>query len=231
MLETGHLDQSDLFSTEKALSPWELYIRGWQYYAVLMRGISQMGLHLLGNHTLPESYQSATIRGDQFQKPPSIHENVQDNPPIQNKTSLNRTEEIFSSLKKLSGSYISTNAPNVLQTLLEFVCLAYTSGSELRKHIKNIHAKYRFGFGNDDRQISLEIKNSGMRVFPGNVLLPDISIQFRDGEVMKRVFMAGKADILDAILKQDVVVDGNLTYLFKFIYLLNHLQNRLLGPT
>ena len=122
------------------------------------------------------------------------------------------------------------NAPMVLQSFLEVLSIAYSSNYDLRRHIKGITARYLFLFGDNERKISLEIKNSGMRVFQGNTEMPDISIKFRDSESLRNLIFTDKTDILKVILRQDILAEGNLNYLFKFVYLINHLQLKLMGP-
>ena len=126
--------------------------------------------------------------------------------------------------------YLSRNAHSVIRNLLEIMCLAYSSGSELRKHIKNIRARYLFSFGDSNTFISLEIRNGGMRIRPGITELPDASIKFSDSGSVLNLLFSDKPDILGMILNQEVVTEGNLSYIYKLMYLVNHLQIKLLGP-
>jgi hypothetical protein len=223
-------EQPGLLYGDRASSPLELYTRGLSYFSVFLSGLSQMGLYLLGNYAQPGSLMSPENNYNGYIRSPATPLKSIKGTLLNEKTPYRQNGEVLSSLKQISDNYLSNNAPSVLQSIFEFVCLAYSSNFELRRHIRNINARYRFGFGDDDRQISLEIKNSGMRVFPGSIDLPDVSLKFRDSQALRKLLLSAKPDILDVILKQDVVADGNLIYLLKLLYLLNHLQFKLLGP-
>jgi hypothetical protein len=223
-------EQHGLNNGYRATSPMEMYSRGLAYFSVFMSGLGQMGLYLLGNYAQPGSLMSQNTKYNGYLRSSvTTGELIKEN-LLNEKTTSRQQEELLSSLKRISENYLSKNAPLVLQSILEFVCLAYSSNCELRKHIRNINARYSFRFGNDDRQISLEIKKSGMRVIPGSIDLPDVSLKFRDSQALRKLILSAKPDILEVILKQEVVAEGNLIYLLKLIYLLNHLQFKLLGP-
>ena len=222
-------EQPNLNYGERINSLLELYFKGLIYFAVLMRGLSQMSIFLLGNYAQPGSFASSHNQHNGFLKLPTSPVEPSEGRPIDGKASLNSQEGVLSSVRQLMEDYFSKNAPSVLQTLMEFMCLAYSSNSELRKHIKNIHAGYHFSFRDHDTQISLQIKNGGMRVFRGNIDLPNVSLEFRDSNALRKLLFSAKPDLLEMILMQDIVTDGNLVYMFKFAYLVRHLQMKLMG--
>jgi hypothetical protein len=53
---------------------------------------------------------------------------------------------------------------------------------------------------------------------------PDITIIFKNPAALRNFIFSPKPDILNAILRQEVSVDGNLNYLYKFAYMANHLK-------
>ncbi len=223
-------DQPRIKGAEQYYSPVDYYSRGLTYFTALLAGVSQAGIYLLGNYSQPGSFRTT---GKQYARD-LISTRTNDRHPYttlpESQNSLLSPDEMISSVRKISVNWVTKNAPLVLQSFLEVLSLAYSSNYDLRRHIKGITAGYLFLFGDSERKISLEIKNSGMRVFQGNTEMPDISIKFRDSESLRNLIFTGKPDILKVILRQDVVAEGNLNYLFKFVYLINHLQLKLTGP-
>ncbi len=142
--------------------------------------------------------------------------------------------ELFRSPGKLGlqlmDHYLETNAPELLKSLLEVVCLAYSSNVELRQHIRNISAKYQFEFGGNNTTVSVEIRNNYMRTYKGKPESPDVCLKFREPDSLRKLLFTAQPDILRMILDQEVRIDGNLNYLLKFIYLIRHLQLKLTGP-
>jgi hypothetical protein len=216
---------SDLLRS--GLSPSDLYSAGVVYYSELFRSLGQIGLYML------DTYARQGVNGKPYSGGyPSFPLISDDNKGVGKVTgshSLTGREDVFSSFKNLTESYLETNAPSVLKALLEVICLAYSSNFNLRTHIRNISAKYQFTFNDQDVPISLEIKNGGMRTFRGNCEIPDVRLKFKDPGSFRKLLFTAKPDILEMILKQEVAIDGNLNYLLKFIYLLRHLQLKLTG--
>jgi hypothetical protein len=67
-----------------------------------------------------------------------------------------------------------------------------------------------------------------MRVREGDIDNPHMVVNFKNSHALMNFIFSPKPDVLGAMLNQDVVLDGNLNYLYKFAYLANHL--RLKGP-
>lgn len=214
-------EQQNMILIQRGISPLEIYSNGFLYFTVMMRGISQAGLLMFANYLQPDL---------QIKLPAPTGESAVIK-PIPGETGKNKPEDALSFAKQIMESYFLKNAPSVFYALLEFISLAYSSNYELRKHIKNINAKYKFSFEDNKKQISLEIKDGRMHVFEGSIDLPDISVKFRDSDSLRKLLFTAKPDILEAILKQNVMTDGNLIYLFKLLYLIRHLQVKLTGNT
>jgi len=70
-----------------------------------------------------------------------------------------------------------------------------------------------------------------MIVSEGVIRNPDVTINFKDSKALRNYILSPKPDILGSLLRQDVVPDGNLNYLYKFAYMAKSLQLMLLGRT
>jgi hypothetical protein len=53
---------------------------------------------------------------------------------------------------------------------------------------------------------------------------PHVTINFRNPKALREYILSSKPDILGALLRQDVVPDGNLNYLYKFAFMAKRLQ-------
>ena len=57
----------------------------------------------------------------------------------------------------------------------------------------------------------------------------DITVSFRSAKALREFIFSPKPDILGSILRQDVVVDGNFNYMYKFAFMAKRLQLMVTG--
>jgi hypothetical protein len=55
----------------------------------------------------------------------------------------------------------------------------------------------------------------------------DVKVTFKDAAALRAYLFSRNQDILDSILKNDVEVDGNLNYIYRFGFLARDLIHRL----
>jgi hypothetical protein len=62
---------------------------------------------------------------------------------------------------------------------------------------------------------------------------PDVSVIFKDGKSLMnylRSYLLGRGgDVLKLVLNNELVLKGNVNYVYKFFYIANHLQLALTG--
>ena len=68
------------------------------------------------------------------------------------------------------------------------------------------------------------IKNKKMKVLEKIIDNTNVTVTFKDARALMNYILAPKPDILGAILRQEVVFEGNLNYLYKFAYMSRRLQ-------
>lgn len=128
----------------------------------------------------------------------------------------------------LSRTYRSHLREEAADSLLEYALRALTviieKNPRLRANATDIDAVYHFSIERARRDISLHLDRRGARVRRGAPENPDVSIGFRDTASVVSFLLAPKPDILRSLLNQDIAVDGNVNYLFKFAYLANKLK-------
>lgn len=111
-----------------------------------------------------------------------------------------------------------------LELLLRTMGLCLACNPEYRKNIHHFTGRYQFESDDLTLQVSAVFQHNTMTLTDGAIDTPDIVIKFKDPAVLRNFLLAPKQDILDAILKQSIRLDGNLNYLFKFAYMAKRLQ-------
>lgn len=111
-----------------------------------------------------------------------------------------------------------------LEVLLKLMGLMFCIDKNFRRNIENFDAKYIFKDKNNEIVVSAVFKNSKLKVFDNVIDNPNITIIFKNQKALMNFLLSQKPDILSAILNQDVTFEGNLNYLSKFAYMVNHLR-------
>ena len=117
----------------------------------------------------------------------------------------------------------------LLTGLLKLMNLAFSMDTSLRKNLENFDGHYLFRIEEEDYAVAARFNENGITVKQGEPEQTDICIRFRNARVLSDFLLSSDPDILDAVLKQDVAIDGNLNYLFKFAYMAKQLQQTLMG--
>lgn len=131
-------------------------------------------------------------------------------------------------IEKLTEVLGSEFTEEMLELLLTGMGLVFRLSHQFRRNIRDFTGRYVFRSMDGSFKVSAEFKNEKMKVRRGEIENPHITIFFKNPHALLNFIFSPKPDILNAMLKQEVVLDGNLNYLYKFAYLANHL--RLKGP-
>jgi len=114
-------------------------------------------------------------------------------------------------------------AEEFLKLLFGFMAAALVVDPDLRRH-----AQYRgrYVFRSRDGTISLGVFMDGglLRVSERPPPSPHATVIFRDGRALMRSLMSAEPDLLGALLRQDVSLEGNLNYVYRLAYLARRLQ-------
>jgi len=127
-------------------------------------------------------------------------------------------------MEKLIKGLDSEFTEDILKLLLTGMGLVFLLSSKYRKNIENFNGRYLFRSKDNALSVAAVFKNGSMKVIDGTIDSPNITIIFKNPAALKNFLFSPKPDILNAILRQDVSVDGNLNYLYKFAYMANHLK-------
>ncbi len=127
-------------------------------------------------------------------------------------------------LKEIFESFESEVTEEFLEVLLNAMRLAYIFNRDFRKQIENFKGRYLFKSRDGKISIGAIFENAKMRVKEKEISDTDITVSFRNAKAIREFIFAPKPDILGSILRQDVVVDGNLNYMYKFAFMAKRLQ-------
>jgi ubiquinone biosynthesis protein UbiJ len=136
----------------------------------------------------------------------------------------NTSHKAKAAMEKLLKGLENEFTEDILKTLLTGMSLVFLLSSTYRKNIENFSGRYLFRSKDNAFSVGAVFENGSMNVVDGPVDSPDITIIFKNPAALRNFIFSPKPDILNAILRQDVSVDGNLNYLYKFAYMANHLK-------
>lgn len=132
-------------------------------------------------------------------------------------------------LKDIFESFDSEVTEEFLELLLNSMRIFYIFSSDFRKNIEGFEGRYLFKSRDGKITVAAIFENGRMNVKEKEIGDTDITVSFISSKALRDFIFSPKPDILGSILRQDVVVDGNLNYMYKFAYMAKHLQLLLTG--
>ncbi len=114
-----------------------------------------------------------------------------------------------------------------VELLLRGMDLAFCLSRGYHKHIEQFQGTYLFRTARDEIVHTAIFADGNMQVRNESVADWNVRVTFRNAEVLKVFLLSPDRDIVDAVLKNDVEVDGNLNYIYKFGFMAMDLAKRL----
>ena len=114
-----------------------------------------------------------------------------------------------------------------LKLLLQGMDLAFCLSKGYRKNIKNFKGRYLFRTADNTVAASATFRDGDMEVHEEVIDDWDSRVTFKDEAALMAFIFSRDQDILDSILKNDVEVDGNLNYIYKFGFMARDLSRRI----
>lgn len=127
-------------------------------------------------------------------------------------------------LEKFQGALASEFAENFLQLLLSLMSVVFLIDHEFRKNIEQFTGSYQFRSKDGRITVAALFADDRLEVRQEEIDNPDITILFKDGKALMGYLLTPKPDILGSMLRQEVSLDGNLNYLYKFAFMAKRLQ-------
>ena len=127
------------------------------------------------------------------------------------------------SISDIISSFKNFITRKVLHLFLFILSVIINKNSKYNKKIRNFNGRYIIDSKDKSFIHSIGFHNNRVTLFNHYIEDPDIIISFKDSGALRRLLFSPKPDIIKATLNQDVLVDGNLNYLYKFVAILNDL--------
>jgi hypothetical protein len=117
-------------------------------------------------------------------------------------------------------------ADGFLAIILDLMALVVLVDQKYKRNVHSFNARYLFRTQDGKVAATALFHHDRMDVVPWEMsgARPNIVIRFRDAKALMGFLLARNPDILGAMLRQDVMLEGNLNYLYKFAYMARHLQ-------
>ncbi len=134
---------------------------------------------------------------------------------------------IDSLLKKFQESLESGTAEGALIILLDLMAATLLLDHKFRQNIKGFEGRYVFNSRDGSVGATAVFRHNRLEVWPLAITTPkaNMTVSFASGKALMRFLLAGNPDIIGSMLRQEVSVEGNLNYLYKFAYMARHLQH------
>lgn len=114
-----------------------------------------------------------------------------------------------------------------LELLFYGMDLAFCLSKGYRRNIKDFEGRYLFRTADKTVAASATFKDGNMEVHEGPIEDWDVRITFKDASALRAFIFSRNQDILDSLLKNEVEIDGNLNYIYKFGFMARDLGRRL----
>ena len=103
-----------------------------------------------------------------------------------------------------------------LELLLRAMDLTFLLSKGYRKNIKDFEARYVFRSARELVDATVDFKDGDMIVHEEALEDYDVRVTFRDPAALRSFLFSKNQDILNSLLKNEVSVEGNLNYIYKF---------------
>jgi hypothetical protein len=129
-----------------------------------------------------------------------------------------------SAIKNFTNCLSSEFAEDFLQLLLGLMSVVFMLDHDFRKNIAGFNGRYQFKSKDGTITVAALFKGNRLEVREEEIADPDITVLFKDGKALMGYLLTPKPDILGSMLRQEVSLDGNLNYLYKFAFMAKRLQ-------
>ena len=109
-----------------------------------------------------------------------------------------------------------------LKLLLNLMELAFRIDPDYRRNIEDFTGSYRFKDRDGEVNVLVKFHDGNMETSEDPIPEPNVMVTFKDSQALRNFLLAFKKDILKVLLHNEILVTGNLNYLYKFIFMANH---------
>ena len=114
-----------------------------------------------------------------------------------------------------------------LELLLAGMDFAFFLSGSYRRHIEDFEARYVFRTNEGKVDVTVDFADGDMRVHEVVKEPWTVCVTFSDPAALRAFLFSKNQDVLQSLLKNEVAVEGNLNYLYKFGFMAKDLMRRL----
>ncbi len=134
-------------------------------------------------------------------------------------------------IRKYSRQIMNQVSDGATDKFLEFLLggmdLAFSLSKSYRGNIENFNARYVFITRKGSIDATADFADGNMRVHHSAKDRWNVRVTFTDSAAVRRFLFGKDQDILNSLLANEVEVEGNLNYLYKFGFMAKDLGQRL----
>jgi hypothetical protein len=121
-------------------------------------------------------------------------------------------------------AFKSEVAEEFLELLLTLMSLVFWLDKDFRRNIQGFCGRYLFCSADRSITVAAVFKDNRLKIYEKEIDNTDVTVVFRNSKALMDFIISPKPDILGSLLRQDVTINGNLNYVYKFAYMAKHLQ-------
>ena len=129
--------------------------------------------------------------------------------------------------KDLTNQISGKVTDKFLELLLKGMDLAFYLSKGYRKNIKDFSARYVFRTSDQLVGVTTDFRDGDMRIHEEADDDWNARITFKSAAALRSFIFSKDQDILNSLLKNEVEVDGNLNYIYKFGFMARDLAHKL----
>lgn len=128
-------------------------------------------------------------------------------------------------LKVIEGEIAET----FLEALLFFMKVKFMLDPSYRRNIEDFKGHYQFKSRDGEVSVLVKFDTGKMDIKETSADEVDVTCTFKDGSSLMNLLLSRERDILRGLLNNEIMLSGNLNYMYKFGFMANHLQLELTG--
>jgi hypothetical protein len=128
--------------------------------------------------------------------------------------------------KSLKEEILGEATDKFLEMLLKGMDIAFCISSSYRKNIEGFRGRYLFKTADATVAASIIFKDGDAKVEDDAIDDWDVMVTFKNHTALRDFLFSRDQDILNSILANQVEVDGNLNYIYKFGFMARDLAKR-----
>jgi hypothetical protein len=98
---------------------------------------------------------------------------------------------------------------------------------DYRRNINDFHGMLRFRDRDGRVNVLVKFAHGKMKTSTDPAPVADVTVSFKDAPSLRKFIIAEKKDVLNSLLKNEININGNFNYLYKFGFMANHLLLKL----